>query len=142
MLFLLFLLFRGLEPHGASTPFQISSFTNGIPEKAKFFLTDRQIKLSQKLVLKHPIIYEEERCQDCSKFSKTVGKYNKDIKGLATDSDDYSDDAEYRSVARCKIKDKINDISSKYSTHKAQHNILTIDVIEAIDKTFSSIKNN
>jgi 5'-3' exoribonuclease Xrn1-like protein len=135
-----------------------------IPEKAKPLLSDKQKELSKKLVKLHPIIYEEERCQKCSIFSKSLSTYNKQAAALRSDSTTESDlldlniveseecdddseecdddseesvDLERRAELKSDLLDKIRDSNFEYSEHKKTHDQLTLRSIEEIERSFA-----
>jgi hypothetical protein len=130
-----------------------------IPEKAKALLSEKQKSLSEQLVESHPIIYEEERCQTCSNFSKSLSTYNKQANILRSDSTTESDlidydlmnedevssdpdefaDPETRAVMKEEILEKIRDSNIRYAKHRATHDALTLRQIEKIEDTFSQI---
>jgi XRN 5'-3' exonuclease N-terminus len=130
-----------------------------IPEKAKPLLSEKQKKLAEKLVKIHPIIYEEERCQKCSIFSKSLSNYNKqasllrsdsttdsdlfdhnliDADELSSDPDDFAD-AEKRARLKEDILEKIRDLNVKYAKHRVTHDTMTLKKIEKIEGTFSKL---
>jgi 5'-3' exonuclease len=102
-----------------------------IPEKANSLLSDRQKELSSKLVLKHPIIYEEERCQKCTIFSKTMSGYNKQLKNFKEEEDSDTIDLKIDDLRK-----KIKTTNETYAKHKGYHETLTIGKITEIEKTF------
>ena len=124
-------------------------------------MSEKQKKLSAKLVELHPIIYEEERCQKCSAFSKTLSTYNKQASILRSesatesdlidwnlgDSNEVSDDldefanAEKRAVLKEDLMVKIRELNTKYAKHRATHDSMTLKEIEKIERTFSQIEN-
>jgi len=138
-----------------------------IPEKGKNLLSERQKILSEKLVISHPIIYEEERCQYCSSFSRSLSAYNKQANLLRSESPNDSDledqdnmniediepdievldDTEKQSktkdkdIMKAEILEKIRDTNQKYSKHRATHDSLTLKHIEIIEGTFDRLKN-
>jgi hypothetical protein len=96
-----------------------------IPEKAKNLLTKEQNLISEKLVKKYPIIYEEERCIECKNYSRTISDLNKEAKGLEKGTDEKNE-----------VKKKIAKINIKLNNHKKSHESLTLKKIEEIEKYF------
>ena len=131
-----------------------------IPEKANTLLLERQKKLAEKLVSVHPIIYEEERCQECSSFSKNLSNYNKQASVLRSDSttesdlvdldimneDDISEDSqdladpEKRHALKEDVLAKIRESNMEYAKHKTIHGVLNLNEIEKIETTFANLK--
>lgn len=96
-----------------------------IPEKAKNLLSREQLLITDKLIKKHPVIYEEERCNECKKIINTISLTNKAIEKEDGDTDEYM-----------KLKKKLSILKRKQKTHKKTHPILSLGSIEAINKDF------
>lgn len=151
-----------------NTTFPIDSDLYGIlliPEKADALLSEKQRECTEELLTSHPIIYEEERCQKCSVFSKQMSNYNSEAKALRTptssesplfdleddsndsndsnDCDDSDDSDEMSDDTRIKLKEsileKIRNTSSRYAKHKETHDVMNINHIESIEQTFRKI---
>lgn len=100
-----------------------------IPEKAKSLLSKEQNLIAEKLAKKHPIIYEEGRCDKCKNYSKLLSKLNKEYKLYDSDSDERFD-----------VSKRIGKLQKQFATHKDTHEKLTIDTIDAISKNFVKIR--
>lgn len=100
-----------------------------IPEKAKTLLSKEQNLIADKLVKKHPIIYEEGRCNKCKNFSKLLSKLNKECKLFDSESDEKFD-----------LSKRIGKLQKQFATHKTSHETLSINVIDKIAKNFIKIR--
>lgn len=100
-----------------------------IPEKANALLSHEQKLIAEKLIIKQPIIYEEERCLKCKNYCKLLTKLNKKIKHYEHSSDECVD-----------IKKRISKLNVNFSNHIATHNKLSADTIESIIKDFMIIR--
>jgi hypothetical protein len=102
-----------------------------IPEKANILLTKEQRMIADKLVIEHPIIYEEERCELCNEYYKTIMNDKKQHRSLPVNGEN-----------RGTLQDKIKDDNKKMNAHKKKHGALTYDIIMNINQTFNKIKND
>lgn len=100
-----------------------------IPEKAQSLLSKEQIMISQKLVKKNPVIYEENRCDKCKNYIKHISKLNKECKLYDSDSNERFDASK-----------RLGKLRKEYTCHKDTHETLTIDMISVISKNFLKIR--
>lgn len=96
-----------------------------IPEKANKLLSREQMLIKDKLIKKHPAIYEEERCNECKKLINAIKLTNKDIEKEDGDSDECM-----------KLKKKLSILTRKRKTHKNAHPILSSASLETIKQDF------
>lgn len=97
-----------------------------IPEKVNMLLSKEQNMIAEKLVEKHPVIYEEGRCDKCKKYAQILSKIKKEIK---------EDDESPRSSK------KVGDLNRKFSVHREKHEKLTFKKIDEITKDFVLIRD-
>lgn len=96
-----------------------------IPEKANKLLSREQSLIIEKLVKKHPIIYAEERCNECKKIFSAITLTNQNIGKEDGDSDEYM-----------KLSKKLTVLKRKYKTHKNVHPRLSSVSLNAIKTDF------
>lgn len=100
-----------------------------IPEKASALLTKEQNLIVKKLVKKHPVIYEEERCSKCRRYYVQLSKLNKEAKLYDSDSPDRTDTVK-----------QITKLNKELLLHKTSHeNIVT--KIDEIIKDFLTVRD-
>jgi len=100
-----------------------------IPEKGRSLLSKEQNLIVEKLVKKHPIIYEEERCVKCKNFCKHMCKLHSQLKQYDSDSEERYD-----------ISKRMGKLGKSYNAHRETHEKMTAEKIDIISKSFDRIR--
>jgi len=90
-----------------------------LPDIAKQLINEKYYKFMEK----HSYLYEEEKCNECQKFYKSMSDLNKKYK--ETDCSDHT------------IRKEIASTHKSYENHKQKHIKLTSGMIEKIKKEYS-----
>jgi hypothetical protein len=102
-----------------------------IPERVNSLLSEKQNMIATKLVEKHPIIYEEGRCDKCRVFSISISNLNTKIKLYDSESKERND-----------ISKQITKLNKKNSIHRLTHEKLSSTKIDQIAKDFNIIRDS
>jgi hypothetical protein len=109
-----------------------------IPEKAKNLLNKEQQMVLEKMLVKHPIIYEEGRCEKCKNYHKQMSELNREYKSIMKktnnpdpDFDDPMPNPDHTNaltndtLTNDTLTKKITTTSKEYSEHRETHPKLT-----------------
>jgi hypothetical protein len=97
---------------------------------SKTLLSKEQNLIAEKLVQKHPIIYEEGKCDICKKYYKTSSELNKSIKQYDSGEDE-----------ALEISKKSKKLNLEYSKHRKSHKNMSIHNIDEISEDFIKIRD-
>lgn len=126
-----------------------------IPEKAKSLLSKEQNMIAERLAIVHPLIYEEERCVKCKKYSKNILKLKETYKTFKRNSSDSSDEVDVcndnhlndnhsndnnNDDERIIVKKQITKICKEFNIHREKHTTLSKEKIESLTKDFIKIR--
>lgn len=123
-----------------------------IPEYANKMLNEKQLKISKILYEKHPIIYEEEKCQKCKSSIDKMILYKRKQKSLKKIDDDFkiemkdeiseldlNNDIDVKNFIENynqQYKEKINVLKNNFTKHKKTHKKLNYNIIKKINENF------